>query len=226
MSTNAPPCSYRYRRHHDRECIPLNGLAYISREGIYLNSMAYIPREGIPINSGIPAFSGITTLNPTQQPQRTTDQRATHLRSWCPRAVDIVWLSCIKGCIVPFPVLRIFVTGFSTSNVVFNGNAMPGDPQIAPIVAYCTPCECLPGGTPHVQPHIHGYGGPPMCQSMRSYTWSRMHIYIAWRHGNCKCQSYHASMGLTPPKYERIPTPLKPPLFEAERGIGWGIITN
>ena len=70
------------------------------------------------------------------------------------------------------------------------------------------------------------YGGPPMFEYMRLDSWSRMQIFIAWRHGNCRCQGYHPSMGITPPKYERIHPPSKPPLFEADRAIAWVIITN
>ena len=41
-------------------------------------------------------------------------------------------------------MLRIFPTGFLTSDVVFNGNGMQWDPQIAPILAY----------VPHVDDHM------------------------------------------------------------------------
>ena len=45
--------------------------------------------------------------------------------------------------------------------MVCNDNGMPWDPQIAPIIAYCTQCERSHGGTPHVLHHIYRYVGPP-----------------------------------------------------------------
>ena len=80
------------------EGIPCNGLAYIPREGIPLNGIAYILSDGHTPTQRHSPFSGITPLIPTQQPYRSTDQRATPLTSWYARGVDNAWHRWIQGC--------------------------------------------------------------------------------------------------------------------------------